>query len=111
MKDIPMSDPVTELKRLFDAKKFDEAIEFCQKLLEKDPIKRIGCGVKGTKEIKTHKWYETLDWEKIESKGYAAPWVPPLKGDADVVETEEYWDPVFQADSYSWEESDWCHDF
>jgi len=37
MKDIPMSDPVTELKRLFDAKKFDEAIEFCQKLLEKDP--------------------------------------------------------------------------
>ncbi len=37
MKDIPMIDPVTELKRLFDAKKFDEAIEFCQKLLEKDP--------------------------------------------------------------------------
>ena len=37
MKDIPMIDPVTELKKLFDAKKFDSAIEFCQKLLEKDP--------------------------------------------------------------------------
>ena len=33
MKDIPMIDPVTELKKLFDAKKFDAAIEFCQKLL------------------------------------------------------------------------------
>ena len=32
-----MIDPVTELKKLFDAKKFDTAIEFCQKLLEKDP--------------------------------------------------------------------------
>ena len=85
--------------------------DLLQKLLEKDPIKRIGCGVKGTKEIKTHEWYATLDWEKLDSKGYAAPWVPPLKGDADVVETEEYWDPVFQADSYSWEESDWCQDF
>ena len=38
MKDIPMIDPVTELKKLFDAKKFDSAIEFCQKLLEKDQI-------------------------------------------------------------------------
>jgi len=36
MKDIPLLDPVTELKKLFDAKKFDAAIEFCQKLLEKD---------------------------------------------------------------------------
>ena len=32
-----MVDPVTELKKLFDTKKFDTAIEFCQKLLEKDP--------------------------------------------------------------------------
>jgi tetratricopeptide (TPR) repeat protein len=37
MKDIPMIDPVTELKKLFDAKKFDAAIEFCQKLLVKNP--------------------------------------------------------------------------
>ena len=35
MKDIPLLDPVTELKKLFDAKKFDAAIEFCQKLLVK----------------------------------------------------------------------------
>ena len=32
MKDIPLLDPVTELKKLFDAKKFDASIEFCQKL-------------------------------------------------------------------------------
>jgi hypothetical protein len=37
MKDISSLDPVTELKKLFDAKKFDAAIEFCQKLLVKDP--------------------------------------------------------------------------
>ena len=37
MKDIPMVDPVTELKKLFDAKKFDAAIEFCQKLLKNNP--------------------------------------------------------------------------
>ena len=37
MKDNPMEDPVTELKKLFDAKKFDVAIDFCQKLLKKNP--------------------------------------------------------------------------
>jgi tetratricopeptide (TPR) repeat protein len=37
MKDVTLIDPVTELKKLFDAKKFDAAIEFCQKLLEKNP--------------------------------------------------------------------------
>ena len=37
MKDVPLIDPVTELKKLFDTKKFDAAIEFCQKLLEKNP--------------------------------------------------------------------------
>ena len=37
MKDITMNEPVTELKKLFDAKKFDMVIDFCQKLLEKDP--------------------------------------------------------------------------
>ena len=37
MKDVTLIDPVTELKKLFDAKKFDAAIEFCQKLLEKKP--------------------------------------------------------------------------
>ena len=37
MKDTPLLDPVTELKKLFDTKKFDAAIEFCQKLLVKDP--------------------------------------------------------------------------
>ena len=41
MKDIPLLDPVTELKKLFDAKKFDAAIEFCLKLLEKDPNETI----------------------------------------------------------------------
>ncbi len=37
MKEVPLIDPVTELKKLFDTKKFDAAIEFCQKLLEKNP--------------------------------------------------------------------------
>ena len=30
-----MIDPVTELKKLFEAKKFDAAIEFCQKTTRK----------------------------------------------------------------------------
>ena len=42
MKDITVLDPVTELKKLFDAKKFDAVIEFCQKILKKDPNDPIG---------------------------------------------------------------------
>ena len=48
MKDIPMIDPVTELKKLFEAKKFDAAIEFCQKILEKDPNDPIALQNLGT---------------------------------------------------------------
>ena len=85
--------------------------DLIQKLLEKDPIKRIGCGVKGTKEIKSHKWFETLDWDKLDSKEYTAPWIPTLNGEFDVEETEEYWEEVFETSEYTWEESDWCKDF
>ena len=41
MKDLPMNDPISELKKMFEARKFDDAIRLCQKLLVKNSVDPI----------------------------------------------------------------------
>eukprot|EP00019_Armaparvus_languidus_P006969 CAMPEP_0168601248 /NCGR_PEP_ID=MMETSP0420-20121227/13316_1 /TAXON_ID=498008 /ORGANISM="Pessonella sp." /LENGTH=432 /DNA_ID=CAMNT_0008639593 /DNA_START=1 /DNA_END=1299 /DNA_ORIENTATION=- len=52
-------------------------------LMNKDLTRRYGCMINGCADIKKHPWFSTLDWEKVESKGYDMPWKPALKDAAD----------------------------
>lgn len=59
----------------FESKKFTPtSIDLCKRLLEKDPNKRLGSN--GCKEIMTHPWFESVDWEMILSDRAVPPFQP-----------------------------------
>jgi len=47
-------------------------------LLERDPRKRLGgrTGFSNIEEIRSHRWFSHLDWEKLETKQLDPPFVP-----------------------------------
>lgn len=56
----------------------DDAKDLCAKLLQKDPNQRLGSGPDDAEEIKSHPWFECIDWQKLESKQIAPPYKPQL---------------------------------
>jgi serine/threonine kinase 32 len=64
-KDIPMtSDGVNVLKQL----------------LERDPTKRMGCrSADHLDDLRSHPWFRSLDWDRLETKELTAPFVPNAK--------------------------------
>lgn len=52
----------------------EDAIDFCKRLLEKNPAKRMGRG--GLSELKKHPWFADIDWKKMEKKEIPPPLVP-----------------------------------
>lgn len=46
----------------------DHAKDLITALLKLDPEKRLGSGPEGVNEIKNHKFFEGIDWEKIQNK-------------------------------------------
>eukprot|EP01101_Sappina_pedata_P001269 TRINITY_DN1136_c0_g1_i1.p1 TRINITY_DN1136_c0_g1~~TRINITY_DN1136_c0_g1_i1.p1 ORF type:complete len:450 (-),score=186.59 TRINITY_DN1136_c0_g1_i1:134-1483(-) len=51
-----------------------------QGLLERSPEKRLA----DPKMIRAHLWYESIDWEKLESKEILPPFIPPVKDELSV---------------------------
>lgn len=54
----------------------DTAKNLLEKLLKKDPTKRLGH--RGAQEIKSHPWFEEVDWDKMLNKEYNALFVPVI---------------------------------
>ncbi|ODV96770.1 hypothetical protein PACTADRAFT_40116 [Pachysolen tannophilus NRRL Y-2460] len=46
-------------------------------LLNRDPTKRLGYN--GTQEIKSHPFFQDVDWTKLNQKGYIPPFKPPVQ--------------------------------
>ena len=61
-----------------------EARDLCERLLQKDPLQRLGSGVADAEDIKSHPWFDVIDWKKIESKALQPPYRPQLETDSDV---------------------------
>ena len=78
-------------------------------LLAKKVVQRLGCGLNGTKDVKTHEWFNSkeFNWERLENKEMKAPWVPKLKGDHDVVEPMEEYSNEYRPRKYRGDQ-DWC---
>lgn len=57
-----------------------EARDLLEKLLERDPDKRL-CD---PKVIKAHPWFKSIDWEKLLMREIAPPFVPPVKDKMDI---------------------------
>ncbi|RHY98775.1 hypothetical protein DYB37_008851 [Aphanomyces astaci] len=64
-----------ELTPSYDAKYFSpEAADLLQKLLVRDPTKRLGA--RGADEVKKMKFFENIDWVEMENMAVPPPFVP-----------------------------------
>lgn len=61
-----------------------DAIDLISKLLNPNPLERLGSGKKGISEIKKHKFFATIDWKKISKKEYPVPFFPNIKSDSEI---------------------------
>lgn len=60
-----------------------DACDFVRKLLVGDPTKRIGVGINGANEIRTHPWFKDFDWSEMIKCELPAPSVPEIQGKYD----------------------------
>lgn len=56
------------------------AADFINKCLARKPANRIG-NEHGTRELKSHPWFEDFDWEKLASRRMNSPYVPDIQVD------------------------------
>ncbi|KAL7391408.1 hypothetical protein ABVT39_008987 [Epinephelus coioides] len=61
-----------------------DAVCIIQKLLKKNPLKRIGAGERDANEVKGEKFFETIDWEALLAKKVKPPFLPSIKESMDV---------------------------
>ena len=56
-----------------------KAADLLRGLLSRNPVNRFGID-----EIKTHAFFETIDWVKLEARQVTPPYIPPVRGADDV---------------------------
>ncbi|XP_070690458.1 serine/threonine-protein kinase N2-like isoform X2 [Pempheris klunzingeri] len=61
-----------------------DAVAIIQKLLKKNPVKRLGAGERDANEVKGEKFFETIDWEALLAKKMKPPFLPSIKESMDV---------------------------
>ena len=66
-------------------------IDLINRLLEINPKKRIGYGENDSKQIKEHKYFSDVDWNKYMNKEIEPPFIPGFEGERDL----KYFDKMF----------------
>jgi serine/threonine protein kinase len=61
----------------------EQAIDLIKRLLHPNPKHRLGSGKSGVEDIKSHPFFEDVEWEKITAKRVAPPYVPLIKSESD----------------------------
>uniref|UniRef100_A0A3B4YRG7 Serine/threonine-protein kinase N2-like n=1 Tax=Seriola lalandi dorsalis TaxID=1841481 RepID=A0A3B4YRG7_SERLL len=61
-----------------------DAVAIIQKLLKKNPLKRLGAGERDANEVKGEKFFETIDWEALLAKKVTPPFLPSIRESVDV---------------------------
>lgn len=70
----------------------EKAKDLLEKLLERDPKKRIGYGVKDAEELMEHPFFDSIDWEKLAKREVKPPYIPKTKR----VDDLRHIDPLFK---------------
>ncbi|XP_068454989.1 serine/threonine-protein kinase N2-like [Clinocottus analis] len=55
-----------------------------QKLLKKNPLKRLGAGERDATEVKGEKYFQTVDWDGLLARKVKPPFLPSIKESKDV---------------------------
>lgn len=76
-----------------------EAHSLLKGLLQKDPTKRLGSGLKGSDEIKDHKWFRPINWKKLEAREIHPSFRPEIAGTHCVANFDKCWTDMSLVDS------------
>ncbi|CAI9762308.1 unnamed protein product [Fraxinus pennsylvanica] len=60
-------------------------------LLQKEVNKRLGNGVRGSDEIKGHKWFKSINWKKLEAREIQPSFLPLVAGKHCIANFDERW--------------------
>lgn len=64
--------------------------DLVKRFLVLDLSKRYGNLKNGVKDIKTHKWFAGVDWEKLEKLEIESPYVPNVRHPNDTSQFDQY---------------------
>ncbi|WOL16331.1 serine/threonine-protein kinase AtPK2/AtPK19-like [Canna indica] len=76
-----------------------EAHSLIKGLLQKEASKRLGCGLGGSKEIKNHKWFKSINWRKLEAREIQPSFRPNVTGKSCIANFDERWTSMPVLDS------------
>ena len=77
----------------------DDVKDFILKLLVKEPRKRLGGGSTDAEEVKSHRFFRTINWDDLLRKNIPAPFVPKISNDIDVSNFSEEFTSMNPVDS------------
>ena len=88
-------------KTLTFEKKMDSTLtSLCKKLLTSNPAFRLGNLIGGADDIIKDPFFNGFDWQALESRKMAAPYVPPVKNALDATNYDKYDEDVETPDYY-----------
>jgi len=68
------------------------ARDFIDRLLCVDPSRRLGCLKGSSKDVRSHPWFQGLDFKALEAKQLPAPYTPKIKSQTDDSNFDQYTD-------------------
>ncbi|XP_071732720.1 serine/threonine-protein kinase AtPK2/AtPK19-like [Rutidosis leptorrhynchoides] len=68
-----------------------EAHSLLKGLLQKESSRRLGSGSGGSNEIKSHSWFKSINWKKLEGREIKPSFVPQVAGKQCIANFEECW--------------------
>jgi len=66
-----------------------DAKDICQKLLNKNPDERLGCGKNGSNEIREHPFFKSIDWDMLYQRKVVPSYVPEVGSSRDTTHVDD----------------------
>ncbi|KAH8920753.1 hypothetical protein BT69DRAFT_1308956 [Atractiella rhizophila] len=76
-------DAILEDEPLYPIQMPKDSVSILQKLLTRDPSKRLGSGPEDAEEIKRHLFFKTTNWDDVFHKRLTPPYFPSINGATD----------------------------
>ena len=76
-----------------------DVMHLIKSLLDRQQDKRLGAGANGTENVKGHRFFQSVNWSKIEVRGVPPPFRPTVEGEMCVACFDEQWTQKDAVDS------------